>query len=117
MKTDRLLVGKTEIKKTGVKLSGKLVITMMSEYQSFMKFVQCCVTGDLACSILPEMRRAPYNHDTSGDPLGGIVWFRLQWVLGILGKFLLDSSPTLRRQLRDPAVNVLLEKSGYEPVV
>lgn len=60
------------------------------------------------------MRRVPYNRNSSENPLSGFGLCRLQRVWRTLDKLLLDSFPTLRRQLGDPTVNVLLEINGYE---
>ena len=63
------------------------------------------------------MRRAPYSQNQLQESLGGFGWCRLQRVWRTLGKFLLDSIPTLRCQLGDPTVDVLLKINGYESII
>lgn len=92
------------------------MITVMSEYE-LHEVVRPAHHRGPRLQHLTGHARAPYNHNPSEKSLGGFSWGRLQWVLGTLGKLLLDSLPTLRGQLGDPIVDVLLEINGYESIV
>lgn len=91
---------------------------MMKEYRGFMRwFVQRFVIGRSRLRHPTRDGTGPYSRNPSEKPLGGFCWRSLQQVRGTLGKFLLDSPPTLRRQLGDSTVNAFLEINGYESIM